>query len=358
MTTRKSWGGQTTTRALICCLALLLIFSLALPRLARAQPTSPDSFSLIVAPSPIVATVNPGQVTTEQLKIINNAGQPENLQIGLRSFSFNNTTGQIKFSDSVPSDVSSWVSFDNPKFTLDSGQMLNEQIKLAIPKDAGFSYSFAVVISRQNTPASTSSGQVLKGALADFMLLNVNRPGAVRSLKVESFTANRHLYSWLPVNFSIRFKNTGNTIVQPNGNIFIQRSRNSKTPIDTFAVNPGQGYILPGTDRTITAAWSDGFPVYKTIANAIGTSSQRLTWNWADLSKLRLGRYYAELVAIYNNGHQDIPVQGQVSFWVLPWALMLILALVLLLILFAIWTIAKKIIRTVQKHLTHKRRRT
>jgi hypothetical protein len=323
----------------------------------HAQPATPDSFSLIVAPSPIVATVNPGQATTKQLNIINNSGQVENLQIALRSFSLNNTTGRIKFSDSAPSYVSPWVSFSNPKFTLDSGQMLNEQIKLTVPKDAGFSYSFAVIISRQNMPASVSSGQVLKGTLADFMLLNINRPGAVRSLKVESFTANRHLYSWLPANFSIRFKNTGNTIVQPSGNIFIQRSRNSKTPIDTLAVNPSQGYILPGTDRVITTVWSDGFPVYKTVANSSGTSSQRLTWNWADLSKLRLGRYYAELVAIYNNGSQDIPVQGQVSFWVLPWALILILILVILLILFAVWTIARKIIRTARRRVRRNRPR-
>lgn len=355
---RKSWGMQKTTGVVATCLALILTISLALSSLVHAQPTAANSFSLIVAPSPIVATVNPGQTTTEQLKIINNAGQAENLQIALRSFSFNNTTGQIKFSDSAPNDVSSWVSFSNPKFTLDSGQMLNEQIKLAVPKDAGFSYSFAVIISRQNTPASVNSGQVLKGTLADFMLLNVNRPGAVRSLKVESFKANRHLYSWLPANFSIRFKNTGNTIVQPSGNIFIQRTRNSKTPIDTLAVNPNQGYILPGTDRVITAAWSDGFPVYKTITNSSGTSSQRLTWNWADLSKLRLGRYYSELVAIYNNGSQDIPVQGQVSFWVLPWTLILILMLAASLILFAIWTIAKKIIGTAKRRSRRNRLRT
>jgi hypothetical protein len=166
---------------------------------------------------------------------------------------------------------------------------------------------------------------------------------------VHNFTTSKHIYEYLPATFSIDFQNDGNTIAQPYGNLFVQRSTNSKTPLASMAVNATKGYILPGTTRTITASWNDGFPAYKTITNADGTTSQKLVWNWANLSHLRIGRYTAHLVAVYDQGGRDTPLEATLTFWVIPWKLLLIPFVLLLLILFAIYMLVRSIVRGVKK---------
>src|SRR6185369_16774344 len=133
-------------------------------------------------------------------------------------------------------------------------------------KDAGFSYSFALVISRQSEPKPTAGGRLIKGSVAVFTLLNVDRPGAKSSLQVVSFSSSKRLYEYLPATLDIRFRNDGNTIVQPYGNIFVQRGNKDKTPLATLAVNDKRGYILPDTSRTVTAEWNEGFATYQTVA--------------------------------------------------------------------------------------------
>ncbi|MFZ3031816.1 MAG: hypothetical protein WA082_02160, partial [Candidatus Moraniibacteriota bacterium] len=47
-----------------------------------------------------------------------------------------------------------------------------------------------------------------------------------------------------------------------------------------------------------------------------------------DASKLRFGKYTAKLLLIYDDGKRDIPIEGEVSFWVIPWRLVLALSVV------------------------------
>jgi len=215
---------------------------------------------------------------------------------------------------------------------------------------AGFSYSFALLISRQANTKAAAGTRLIKGSVAVFTLVNVDRPGATSNLSVSSFSTSKHVYDYLPTTFSIKFKNTGNTIAQPYGNIFVQRGKDAKVPLATLDVNENKGYILPGTERTITASWGDGFPVYKsTLAN--GSTTQKLTWNWGQLSKLRIGKYTAHLVAVYSQAGRDVPIEGSVSFWVIPWKILLVLLAVVLLVLFALFVMVRSIVRFVRKRI-------
>jgi hypothetical protein len=182
-----------------------------------------------------------------------------------------------------------------------------------------------------------------------FTLVNVDRPGAISSLKVANFSVSKRMYEYLPATFSVRFRNDGNTIVQPFGNIFVNRP-GSQTPLASLTVNPNKGYILPQTTRLISAKWNDGFPVYQSNESN-GTTSQKLVWNWGNLSKLRIGRYTAHLVAVYSQGGHDIPIEGTVSFWVIPWKILLVLLLVVLLVLFALFVMIRSIVRFIRKRL-------
>jgi len=52
-------------------LAALILLSLPIGALANAQNNSQQGFSLQVTPSPLVATIKPGQASTLELKILN-----------------------------------------------------------------------------------------------------------------------------------------------------------------------------------------------------------------------------------------------------------------------------------------------
>jgi hypothetical protein len=303
-------------------------------------------FSLQVSPSPLVTTLKPGQTTTVELKVRNAGSQTEKLKIAPRSFTINNTTGELKFDDTVVPQVASWTSFASPNFTVDPGQTFTEEVKFAVPKDAGFSYSFALVINRQNVSQTTDvAGRLLKGSIATFTLINIDRPGATRQLQIADFSTNQSIYEYLPAKLNIQLRNTGNTIVQPAGNVFIQRGSNDKVPINTLPVNQNNGYILPGSVRTLSVDWSDGFQVLHSVTAGDGTTSQQLSWDWSNLSHLRIGRYTAKLVAIYNDGQRDIPVMGEVSFWVIPWKLLLGALVVVGLLGGGLWSLVRAALR-------------
>jgi hypothetical protein len=325
--------------SLACCIVTTAIFSLPY---GAAAATPPSNFDLQITPSPLVATIDPGTQTQLSIKMYNTGTDTENLRIDARSFSFNSNNGQVSLNDSSSAPaIAPFIHFSAQTFSIQAGQWLTENININLPKSAGFSYSFALVISPQSQQ-SVSSGRSIKGSLADFALINVNRPGATSNLKVVSFTSMKQIYQYLPATLSVRLKNIGNTIVQPYGNIFIGRSSNAKHPIATLPVNSEKEYILPGTARTVTTQWNDGFASYQTTQSPSGNSAQHLVLNWSKLSEFRIGKYTAQLVAVYNDGTYDVPIEGSVSFWVIPWLPIIVLVIILIALWYAAHWLGKR----------------
>ncbi len=311
-------------RKRILNITLAIGISLACVGIVMSKSVAADdgAFSLQVSPSPLVTTLKPGQTTSVELKIRNTGTKAETLKIDMQSFVINNNMGEIKFEDKRPA-VADWTSFSAPTFTVLPGQVYSEKVTFTTPQDAGFSYSFAFVVNRQDESQTAVSGGQLKGSVAIFSLINIDRPDAVRQLEIESVSADESMYEYLPATLSIKFKNTGNTIVQPAGDVFIQSGSDDKDPLAVLPVNQNSGYILPGSVRTLSVKWED--------------ESQG--------PRIRIGRYTAKVVAVYNDGMRDVPIVREVSFWVFPWKLMLGLVVTLLLIGIGLWTVMRKATR-------------
>lgn len=274
----------------------------------------------------MVTTVKPGETKDIELKIRNTSTSAEELKIEARSFRFDSITGEVRLNDTAPSEIREWIGFSSPVFTVQPGEWFTQKVRIALPEETGFSYSFAMLISRTSLPNANRAGQLLNGSVAVFTLINVDRPGATRGLDLTSLTTSQTIYEYLPATFNIKLKNTGNTIVQPYGNLFVNRGGDtSNTPATTLPVNGNQSYLLPGTERTLTATWTDGFPLYKTTTDNVGKARTSLAWNWENLRHFRFGRYTATVVAVYNDGSRDIPIEKEVTFWVVPWKAILII---------------------------------
>lgn len=289
---------------------------------------TPEGFSLQVTPSPLTATLKPGLTSSLEVKIRNTGTQAEELKIEPRSFSFDSATQQVKFDDTTPPPIAPWIKFASPTFTIQPGQWFTQKIDVALPKEAGFSYPFALLISRTNEPANRESGRAIQGSVAIFTLINVDRPDAVRQLEVTSLSAGSQIHEQLPVPLKLRIKNTGNTIAQPAGNIFIQRDSNSNNPISTLQINQNSGYILPGTEREFTINWEDGFK-----------------GDLGSITKMRFGQYVAKAIVVYDDGKRDMVLEKETSFWVVPWKLMLIGLVVVTLLAIGVWSFINKVVK-------------
>ncbi len=306
--------------------SVTLIASLFLPVSAHAVE---DGINLQISPLPIVMSSDPGKTVSSELRVRNAGTKDEKLKVTLRTFRAEGNEGKVVLKDRGPTDAHfDWVKFDRPTFEAPPNVWQSINMKITIPKSAAFGYYYAVQFERE-TPAEAQPGKnTVEGAIAIFVLLDVNNPGAKRMAEVVSFTADKKFYEFLPTEFSVVVRNTGNVHLSPRGNIFVQRDSKDKEPITTIEINPNGGYVLPKSNRVYKASWTDGFPVYvpktkdgQAVTKANGQPEQELKWDFSQVPKLRIGSYTANLVLVYDDGRRDVPLGANLDFWVIPWRL-------------------------------------
>ncbi len=217
------------------------------------------------------------------------------------------------------------------------------------PQNAAFGYYYAVVFSRDGPQPKVQGKQTnLLGSVATLILLDVQAPGAVRKSDIVEFSTDSKSYEFLPATFGVRMYNTGNTHVAPRGNILITKGDQR---VALLEVNQAKGNILPKTYRKYTTQWTDGTPSYKEVMKddkAVlqgGRPYTPLTWSNFNMSKLRFGKYNARLVMVYNDGKSDVAVEAKLSFWVIPWRIIIGVLVVGLLLLAGLWVTLLRPIR-------------
>jgi hypothetical protein len=334
------------TRRIIPALSLLsfvffffLIFYLSsfISPIAFAQTTSGSpavakaeaGLRLITSPLPINLVTEPGKTITTELKVKNGGTQEEKLKINLMKFSAYEDSGQPKLMDPEPQDdFLKWVTFSESSFSVAPEEWKTITATFTVPESASFGYYYAVVFSRAEDPTALKQNETaVVGGTAVLVLLEARVPNAQREITVTEFSTPNHFYEFLPITFNVKLKNSGNVHIAPRGNIFI--GQGNRKDIAILEVNSEKGNILPDSHRNFEAKWTDGFPIYqekiednKTRLDEQGRIEYELKWNFNDASKLRFGKYQAKLLLIYDDGSRDVPIEGEVEFWVVPWRLL------------------------------------
>jgi plastocyanin len=330
----QKWLRSSVKALMLAVVAIIALAAGTAP--VRASAASSD-FNIQVSPSPLVVSLTPGQTQTATLTVRNFSTHSENLKPAIRGVHSTDGTEKVSLTDTLPADIGSWMSFAPASLTIEPGQSQQLTISFDTPHNVGFSYPVAISLTSDRSAGQSSTGAAIKPQVVVFTLININRADAKSGMEITSFTSSKSRYTFLPATFSVTVKNTGNVISQPSGTIFIQHSASDSTPITTIPINKGGGYILPGTSRTFTASWTDGFPVYKTSPDG----KKNLKWDWKHLNELRFGHYTAKAVVLYDNGQQDVPLMASSAFWVVPWWLLLLALLVIALLIMGTLTWGK-----------------
>jgi hypothetical protein len=270
--------------------------------------------------------VNPGTTVSANIKVKNEGTNTENIKVTLMKFKADPITGAPTLSEREQGDnYFDWVTFSQDRFELPVNEWKTITATFTVPDYASFGYYYAVVFTRAEENVAQAERQTtLVGGMATLVLLEAQVPNAKREVQVVDFSVNKSMFEFLPATFSIKLRNTGNVHVAPRGNIFI--SKGDQKDVAILEVNQTKGSILPDSPREFKQQWSDAFPYYvdkqqdgKTMLDEKNNPIQELKWNFGEVSKLRWGKYTAKLLLIYDDGKRDIPVESEVSFWVVPW---------------------------------------
>ncbi|MDO8240681.1 MAG: hypothetical protein Q7T51_01735, partial [Candidatus Moranbacteria bacterium] len=285
---------------------------------------------LTTSPLPINLKTAPGTVISTPLKIKNDGTQTENIKITLMKFKADGTTGAPMLEDKTLTDeYFSWVKFSDPTFSLPANEWKTVTATFTVPTEASFGYYYAIVFGRADEQVTPEDRQtVVTGGTAVLVLLEAQVADAKREITVTDFKIDKGMFEFLPINFQVNLRNTGNVHIAPRGNIFISQGNDKDVAI--LEVNQNKGSILPDSPRSFQESWIDGFPYYqnktqdgKVVMDATGNPEQELKWDFSQVSKLRWGKYTAKLLLIYDDGKRDVPIEAEVSFWVVPWRIVI-----------------------------------
>lgn len=315
-------------------------------------PPNTQPVSLTISPSTLLLETDPGTPITSSFQVFNNSTEDEYLKVSLLKFNADETGSAPVLREFVAEDeYKDWLKFNVESFVVEPNTWETIQVTFSPPEYAALSYYYAIVVSRQSSLEPQEGETAVIGAPALLTLVTVRSPYAKQELQLKSFRATKKLFEFLPVEFELVVQNTGNIHIAPIGNIFIDGL--NKKGIGLIEINKSNGLILPGSTRTYTLSWEDGFPKYvpeskdgKMVLNKDGTHKNKLQWDFSQAHLLRIGKFTGHLIFIYDNGIRDIPTEAKVSFWVFPIRIILVLFIIISLaatgiLLPLIWIIKK-----------------
>jgi len=344
----RSRKSLTAGIFLACC----VFFSGSVP----AQTPS-GRLHLTTSPLPISLKAKPGETVETELRVRNSGSGTENLKVGLMKFSAIGEEGKPRLEEREPGDdYFDWVKFSRTQFQAPPNEWQSIKMTITLPKKAAFGYYYAVTFLRADpganpSPTDSQLESGVRGGSATLVLLEADVPGAKRKISLEDFQVSKRTYEFLPARFSIKLRNEGTIHTAPTGTVFVNRGSKQ---IATIGVNTTKGNILPGSTRIFTSEWTEGFPAYRTkevdgkVALKDGQPVYELVWDTGQLKNLRFGKYTATLVAVYDDGTRDVPLEATVSFWVIPWRLIFAAVAVPLVPALAVYVIMR---RRLKRHL-------
>lgn len=324
------YGKKLLFLPLILFISLVVIFS-------SRTLAQESNYDVTVSPVFFDLTTNPGGTVSDRIRVRNNTSSPIPVKVEVKRLT-GDENGELTFNEDNSDNSLDWINFQDTTVTLAPLEFTNIPFTIEVPEDAAYGYYYAINLTQAES-GTDSTGAAISGAAAIPVLLNVRKDGAKAELKLNEFEVESFINDTLPVNFNVKLENTGNVHVRPRGNIFI--SGMGKDNITSIDINPNGAAIIPNTVRTFPASWTAGFLVKEQVIedgqpkiDSDGRPVMKLKINWNKVTEMRLGKYTANLIVVYDDGTRDVPIESSKSFWVIPWkALIVAIIAVVILVL-------------------------
>lgn len=292
-------------------IALTMVLTSVMPTHAAPNPAETGQ-ALEIAPPVINLRGNPGETVRGTISLRDVSPTKLVVTNQINDFTAQGEEGMPKLllgeGESSPYSMRAWFR-PIGQLTLKPKEIQGLPFIIDVPKDAAPGGYYSVVRFSASAAGIDSSGVSLSASVGALIFLRVNGD-AYEKLSIASFEAvtkqntAKTVHEGTPIAFAVRIKNEGNVHEQPAGRIIIT-DMFGKT-VAGLNVNLPPRNILPGTIRRFESNLD------KTV---IG-------------NKMLFGLYHASVSITDAKGQT---VTDRLTFWVIPWKLMLIGAFALIL---------------------------
>jgi hypothetical protein len=233
-----------------------VVLTLWLVLMTRGSVLAQDSVALQISPALTEINVDPGEsASLENFEIFNPSNSVEEVRLVPQDIVIVDETGTISLAEERDDrySLAAWLKVKPETVTLRPRDHQTLEVVLAVPADAepGGHYGALFALSKGTKPLTIPDTRLgVQAGVAAPILLRVNGPVSTTGEIVE-FRQVPFL-NLGPVDFLIRFKNTGTIHYQPHGFIEIFDFFGNKAA--TVAVDERRAF--PETVRQLTARWN------------------------------------------------------------------------------------------------------
>lgn len=273
------------------------------------SPFSAQAFS--VAPGIIEVNADRGKTIQTSINLINTADTAQTIYLSKQKFEANETSGAPKF---IPfeqdhSGLADWLKLPADRITVEARTKVDVPVTIAVPNDIpSGGYYGAVIFSEAPYDIVATNGASINAKTAVLLLLTVNGETNKKIALLDFTSPQAGTLQTLPTGeFSYRLQNQGNVHVLPEGTLTIKDIFGRV--ISMANANPASGRVLPSFTRTFQGDF--GPQVDGGFTEIIKTQWQNFAIGPVSLS--------------LNLETENQEIQSELSFWVIPWQLLITL---------------------------------
>lgn len=204
-----------------------------------------------VSPAIVEDTIRPGSAIEKTFKIDNDEPFEQTFFFTIQKFKPKNGQGQQEFLP--PTDLEGlpkWISLETPFIKLAPGEKADVRYKIDVPADTIAGGNYAVLFVSNLPPISTVPN-VAVGARTGILLFTTVDGNVIKKAQLSQASIKKVAGNWV---ISLPIRNTGNTHVQPNGDITIKSIFGQQ--LATVPLNQDGKRLLPGEERLFDVAWN------------------------------------------------------------------------------------------------------
>lgn len=249
----------TSPSKYILCLVFTALTCVFIANPVQAQVRG-SGVSITVAPTLIELGTQPGEIWRSSLKVVNTNTFPLTVYVEPAHFAPAGEQGQgnIVPHSAIPDDepvLANWITVPEEVATIEPGKSTSVPFIVETPDSAAPGSHFAAlqvstVPSSRATTVGLNTAQVISSLLFLRVTGDIEEAGTIRS-----FTATNAFQSVAKSELQVRFENTGNSHVQPIGEIVITNMWGSERGRIPVNINTSFGNALPKTIRAYDFAW-------------------------------------------------------------------------------------------------------